>query len=49
MILHRFGFVKFATVDEAKAVFDKEEDIVLDGRSLVINYGKHFRSSNLKA
>jgi len=27
-------------VDEAKAVFDNPEDIVVDGRTLFIDYGK---------
>ena len=38
--LHSFGFVEYRTVDEAKAVFDNPEDIVLDGNTLLIDYGK---------
>ncbi|XP_065889936.1 nucleolin-like isoform X2 [Dysidea avara] len=33
-----FGFVEYSSVDEAKAVFDKQEEMVLDGRVLHINY-----------
>lgn len=33
-----FGFVEYATVDEAKAVFDKEENVILDGRVIYIDY-----------
>ena len=40
LYFYSFGYVKYSTVDEAKAVFDKKEDIVLDGRSLFIDYGK---------
>ena len=34
----RFGFVEYATVAEAQAVFDKPENIVLDGRIIYIDY-----------
>ncbi|XP_065889937.1 uncharacterized protein [Dysidea avara] len=34
----RYGFVHYSTIDEAKAVFDKQEDIVLDGCSLFVEY-----------
>ena len=32
--------MEYRTVDEAKAVFDNPEDIVLDGNTLLIDYGK---------
>ena len=35
---YSFGFVEYSSVDEAKAVFDKQEEMVLDGRVLHINY-----------
>lgn len=46
LFFYSFGYVEFASVDEAQAVFDKEENFVLDGRSLFIDYGKLFRSTN---
>jgi len=54
MVLHKFlflcsyGFVKYATVDEAKAVFDSPNDIVLDGRSLYIDYASPQGNSVIK-
>jgi len=36
--LHSFAYVEYSTVDEAKAVFDKQENIVLDERILFIDY-----------
>ena len=30
--------MEYATVDEAKAVFDKEENVILDGRVIYIDY-----------
>ena len=38
MFLYSYGFVHYSTIDEAKAVFDKQEDIVLDGCSLFVEY-----------
>lgn len=35
---YRFGFVEFANVEEAKAVFDKQENIEVDGEVLFVNY-----------
>ena len=35
-----FGFVEFSEVYEAKAVFDQQENVVLDGRTLIIGYGR---------
>jgi len=32
------GYVEYASVDDAKAVADKREEFVLDGRSLLIGY-----------
>ena len=32
----------FASVDEAKAVFDRKEEITLNGRKLFLNYSKLF-------
>ena len=46
LYFYSFGYVEFASVDDAKAVFDKEENFVLDGRSLFIDYGKLFRSKS---
>ena len=37
-IFYSFGHVEYRTVDEAKAVFDTPDNIVLDGRSLFIDY-----------
>jgi len=33
-------------VEEAKAVFNKKENVVLGGRVLFIDYGKLFRSTS---
>jgi len=33
-----YGFVDYATVEEAKAVFDQQEDIKVDGRVVYTNY-----------
>jgi len=38
--LYSYGYVEYRSVDEAKAVFDKPDDIVLDGNTLFIDYGK---------
>jgi len=38
--LFSYAFVTYATVEEAKAVFDKEENIEVDGKVLFINYSK---------
>lgn len=35
---YRFGFVEYATVAEAQAVFDKPENIVIDGRIIYVDY-----------
>ena len=35
---YRFGFVEFASVEEARAVFDKPENIMLGGRVIFIDY-----------
>jgi len=32
--------VEFSSVEEAKVVVDKQEEIILDGHTLVIDYGK---------
>jgi len=32
--------VEYRSVNEAKAVFDKLDDIVIDGNTLYIDYGK---------
>ena len=34
------GFVEYRNMDEAKAVFEKQEDIILDGHTLFIDYSK---------
>lgn len=34
----RFGFVEYASVDEARAVFEKPENVILDGRIVFIDY-----------
>ena len=36
--LCRFGYVEYSSVDEAKAVFESPENIILDGRRLFIDY-----------
>ena len=36
--MYRFGYIKYSSVDEAKAVYDQPQDIVLDGRTLFIDY-----------
>ena len=35
-----FGFVEYATVEEAKKVLERSENVELDGRTLTINFGK---------
>jgi len=37
-ILYSYAVVEYSTVDEAKAVFDSPEDIVLDGHTLFLDY-----------
>ena len=34
----RFGFVEYETVDEAQSVFDKEENVELDGHTLFLDF-----------
>jgi len=46
----RFGFVHYSSVEEAKAVFDKPENIEVDGRVLFIDFitPKQPESENIK-
>ena len=36
--LYRYGFVEFESVAEAENMFNKEEDIELDGHTLFIDF-----------
>jgi len=36
--VNSYGFVDFASVEEAKVVFDRQEEIEVDGRVLFINF-----------
>jgi len=45
--LYSYAIVEYCSVDEAKAVFDNPEDIVLDGRALYLDY-TIYRQSNGK-
>ena len=38
---YRCGFVNYASVEEAKQVFDNPEDIVIDGSTLFINFASN--------
>ena len=40
LLLCSFGLVEFSSVDEAKAVFDKKENTVLNEHTLFVDYGK---------
>ena len=39
-IFYSFGFVEYSSVDEAKAVVENKENIILNGHTLYVNYGK---------
>jgi len=40
-ILYSYGFVEYASVEEAKVVLDKQEEFVLAENTLFIDYGFH--------
>ena len=37
-VLNRFGFVEYETESEAQSMFDKEEDVELDGHTLFLDF-----------
>lgn len=37
--LCRFGYVEFASVEDAQNIFNRPENIKLDGRILYLDYG----------
>ena len=40
LFLCSYGFVSYASVEEAKAVFDEQKDIKLDGKVLFIDFSE---------
>jgi len=45
-VLCSYGFVDYASVEEAKAVLDQQEDMELDGQVLILNYSGHKYSTS---
>jgi len=45
-VLFRFGFVDYASVEEARAVLDQQGKIELDGQVLIVNYSERKLSTS---
>jgi len=45
---YSFAFVEYASVEEAQAVYDQEETIVVDGSVLFKNFALHQRKCKVE-